>query len=80
MMKTTKRVSRKPAPLGTIWIAGAKIQRINHDTMKWETLATCSDTPNAIQAAATKLVRKGYKATDLWVVGDVTDRKPVVGR
>jgi hypothetical protein len=64
----------KPPKLGTVWAAAAKIQVIDASgkTPRWKTLATCSDTPNAIAAAAKKLRAPGRT---LWVVGDVTDRQ-----
>lgn len=62
--------------LGTVWVAKAKIQRISED-FKWETLAVCVDTPNEIRKETAKLQDKGYKAGDLWVVGDATERKMV---
>jgi len=63
----------KPPRLGTVWTAKARIQRINGT--KWQTLATCTDTPNAIQTALRGLQRKGHALGTLWVVGDVTDRR-----
>ena len=65
----------KPMKLGTVWAAKARIQRINGS--KWETLAECQDTPNAIRAEAQKLVAKGFAFNTLWVVGAATDRKMV---
>jgi hypothetical protein len=70
----TKKRSAAPPKLGVVFTAKARIQRIDSDTMKWVTLATCSDTPNAIKAAAAKL---NVPMTQLWVVGDVTERKMI---
>ena len=48
----------KPPKLGTIWVAYAKIQCINEDTMKWQTLATCMDTPNEVKKCIASLRTK----------------------
>lgn len=66
----------KPATIGTVWTATARIQRINGT--KWQTIATCMDTPNAIKTAANSLISAGYRMVDLWVVGDVTGRMMIV--
>lgn len=69
-----KRPSKKPPPVGTVWTAKARIRRITDDG-KWETLATCMDTPRAIGVAAAKLTAKGYKRGLLWVHGEATGKK-----
>lgn len=66
--------------LGNIWAAQAKIQYMKPqgDRMVWETLATCSDTPNAIRAAANRIQAKGICGMNmLWVSGQATGRKMV---
>lgn len=66
-----------PPKLGTVWTATAKIQAINLTTAKWDTLATCMDTPNAIQAEVKKLIAAGHDRWTLWVSGDATGRRLV---
>lgn len=63
-------------PLGTVWTAQARLQRIDGHT--WQTLGTCIDTPNAIIAKAQELVDQGQPMNQLWVVGDVTERQMLV--
>ena len=66
--------------LGNVWAAKAKIQYmgLDGDKMVWKTLATCTDTPNAIRAAAKKLERRGLcLMNQMWVIGDATGRKMV---
>lgn len=65
----------KPAKLGVVWAATARIQVIDETPAVpvWKTLATCVDTPNAIAAAVAALRRKGVK--NIWSVGTVSDRK-----
>ncbi len=66
----------KAPKLGNVWTANAKIQVIADG--KWKTLATCMDTPKAIRSEVIKLVTKGRKLGELWVVGSATDRKMVL--
>jgi hypothetical protein len=70
-----KQKPTTPAPLGTIWIAEAKLQVINTDTMRWETLATCCDTPNAIRQAVRELCKDTrYSSRTIWVKPYIGDR------
>ena len=67
----TRRV--KPPKLGTVWVAVAHVQYIDEATMKWVTVRTCSDTPNAIANAVEKS-RLAYPGKTLWVRSDVSGR------
>lgn len=66
--------------LGNVWAAKARIQRItaNGVTYRWETLATCSDTPNAVLMAAERLERQGYDPGTLWAIGQASERKMIL--
>jgi hypothetical protein len=61
----------KPPKLGTVWTAAARIRAIveHADGYRWETLATCIDTPNAIAAVLLEL-RRRHPGKTLWVKSD----------
>jgi hypothetical protein len=62
---TTKQ---KPAAYNNSWLGNtvteAQLQVINEQTNKWDTVGTCTDTPNAI---AKELSKKKYKGLSIWV-------------
>ena len=57
------RKTGKPIPVKNlnVWVT-CKLQVINEDTMKWETLAEINDTPNSI-----KSYMKKHNLTFVWV-------------
>ena len=64
-MKTTER---KPAAGNNDWLGNttieAQLQIINEQTNKWETLGTCSDTPNALKR---ELEASKYQGQSIWI-------------
>lgn len=71
-----RKQNSQPAKLGTVGVGHAHIQVINVNTMRWETLGTCLDTPNAINAEVAR-IRKDHPHADLWVRNMWGERKPI---
>ena len=53
---------KRPEPIPNIW-PNCKIQVINHETNRWQTVAECLWTPNAIKATIKRL-----KIKNAWVL------------
>lgn len=71
-----KRTSQKPVPYNNNWlgntVTGARLQVINEETNKWQTVGTCIDTPNAIKKELTK---PEYKGLSIWIVDAFGSRR-----
>ena len=71
-------MTRKPAALGTVWAATARIRIITED-FKWETLHRCLDTPVAVDdAVAAVIIRTGIPKSRLWIHGDASGNRMVL--
>jgi hypothetical protein len=74
---TTRKKATKPAVGDNSWlgntVGGARLQIINEETNKWQTVGSCIDTPNVI---AKETAKPKYKGLSLWLF-DGYSRKPL---
>lgn len=61
--RTTKPAAHDNSWLGNT-VTTAKLQVINEETNKWDTIGECVDTPNAIKK---ELSKKKYSGKSIWI-------------
>lgn len=70
--KKKHSIINNPPPLGSVWSVGVRFQII--DGSHWQTIASCMDTPNTIEAKLKELYAAGHKRGTVWLVGDIQSR------
>lgn len=69
-----------PAKLGTVYTAPmARIQVIGYDD-KWDTLATCIDTPNAVAETVARVRAENAPRISLWVYHPLAGKREYLGQ